>query len=33
LRPGVIEIYVDNGTLAWRATGQPDAGRRLAVTV
>src|SRR5262249_42034900 len=33
LRPGVIEIYVDNGTLAWRATGQSDAGRRLAVTV
>jgi ATP-dependent Clp protease ATP-binding subunit ClpC len=33
LRPGVIEIYVENGTLAWRATGQSDAGRRLAVTV
>jgi ATP-dependent Clp protease ATP-binding subunit ClpC len=33
LRPGVIEIYLEHGKLAWRATGQPDAGRPLAVTV
>ena len=33
LRTGVIEIYLEHGTLAWRATGQSDAGRRLAVTV
>ncbi len=33
LRTGVIEIYLDHGTLAWRATGQGETGRRLAVTV
>ncbi len=33
LRAGVIEIYLEHGTLAWRATGQSDTGRRLAVTV
>ncbi|MCC7008372.1 MAG: ATP-dependent Clp protease ATP-binding subunit [Acidobacteria bacterium] len=33
LRSGVIEIYMDHGTLAWRSAGQTDAGRRLAVTV
>jgi ATP-dependent Clp protease ATP-binding subunit ClpC len=33
LRTGVIEIYLDHGTLAWRSTGQADAGRRLAVIV
>ena len=33
LRMGVIEIYLEHGTLAWRTTGQPDPGRRLAVTV
>jgi ATP-dependent Clp protease ATP-binding subunit ClpC len=33
LRTGVIEIYMDHGTLAWRSAGQTDAGRRLAVTV
>jgi len=33
LRTGVIEIYLDHGTLAWRAAGQEDDGRRLAVTV
>jgi ATP-dependent Clp protease ATP-binding subunit ClpC len=33
LRMGVIEIYLDHGTLAWRAAGQEDDGRRLAVTV
>ncbi len=33
LRTGVIEIYLEHGTLAWRAADQPDAGRRLAVTV
>jgi ATP-dependent Clp protease ATP-binding subunit ClpC len=33
LRTGVIEIYLDHGTLAWRTTGQSDTGRRLAVTV
>ena len=33
LRTGVIEIYMDHGTLAWRAAGQDEAGRRLAVTV
>jgi hypothetical protein len=29
----VIEIYLDHGTLAWRAGGQDEAGRPLAVTV
>jgi ATP-dependent Clp protease ATP-binding subunit ClpC len=33
LRTGVIEIYLDHGTLAWREAGQADTGRRLAVTV
>jgi ATP-dependent Clp protease ATP-binding subunit ClpC len=33
LRTGVVEIYMDHGTLAWRTAGQEDAGRRLAVTV
>jgi ATP-dependent Clp protease ATP-binding subunit ClpC len=33
LRTGVIEIYLDHGTLAWRSMGQADAGRRLAVIV
>jgi ATP-dependent Clp protease ATP-binding subunit ClpC len=33
LRDGVVEIYLDNGTLAWRAAGQPEDGRRLAATV
>jgi len=33
LRSGVIEIYMDHGTLAWRAAGQEEDGRRLAVTV
>ena len=30
---GLIEIYLDHGTLAWRAAGQDEDGRRLAVTV
>jgi ATP-dependent Clp protease ATP-binding subunit ClpC len=33
LRTGGIEIYLDRGTLAWRAAGQEDDGRRLAATV
>jgi ATP-dependent Clp protease ATP-binding subunit ClpC len=33
LRTGLIEIYLENGTLAWRSAGQEDNGRRLAVTV
>jgi len=33
LRANVVEIYLDHGTLAWRAAGQTDAGRKLAVTV
>ncbi len=33
LRAGVIEIYLDHGTLAWRTGGQDEAGRPLAVTV
>ena len=33
LRTGVVEIYMDHGTLAWRTAGQDEAGRRLAVTV
>jgi len=33
LRTGLIEIYLEHGTLAWRSAGQEDAGRRLAVTV
>ncbi|HUF47033.1 MAG TPA: ATP-dependent Clp protease ATP-binding subunit [Vicinamibacterales bacterium] len=32
LRPGAIEIYMDGGSLAWRAAGHED-GRPLAVTV
>ena len=32
-RAGTIEIYLDHGTLAWRAAGQDEAGRRLPVTV
>ncbi|MEO8484101.1 MAG: ATP-dependent Clp protease ATP-binding subunit, partial [Acidobacteriota bacterium] len=33
LRMGVVEIYMDHGTLAWRSSGQDETGRRLAVTV
>ena len=33
LQDGTVEIYLDNGTLAWRAAGQPEDGRRLAATV
>jgi ATP-dependent Clp protease ATP-binding subunit ClpC len=33
LRTGTVEIYIDHGTLAWRAAGQGETGRRLAVTV
>ena len=33
LRTGVVEIYLDHGTLAWRAAGQVEDGRRLAATV
>ncbi len=33
LQTGTVEIYLDHGTLSWRAAGQGDAGRRLAVTV
>jgi ATP-dependent Clp protease ATP-binding subunit ClpC len=33
LKASVVEIYLDHGTLAWRAAGQDEAGRRLAVTV
>jgi len=33
LRTGVVEIYLEHGTLAWRSSGQGEAGRRLAVTV
>jgi ATP-dependent Clp protease ATP-binding subunit ClpC len=33
LRTGPIEIYLDNGTLAWRSAGQEDNGRHLAFTV
>ncbi len=33
LKAGVIEIYVERGTLAWRNVGQADTGRQLAVTV
>jgi ATP-dependent Clp protease ATP-binding subunit ClpC len=33
LRTGTIEVYMDHGTLAWRLVGEPDTGRRLAVTV
>jgi ATP-dependent Clp protease ATP-binding subunit ClpC len=32
LKTGLVEIYLENGTLAWRA-GQGEAGRPLAVTV
>jgi ATP-dependent Clp protease ATP-binding subunit ClpC len=33
LRAGVIEIYLEHGTLAWRVVGQADTGRRLAAIV
>jgi ATP-dependent Clp protease ATP-binding subunit ClpC len=33
LRSGVVEIYLDHGVLAWRAAGQAEDGRRMAVTV
>ena len=33
LRGGDVEIYLDEGALAWRASGQDEAGRRLAATV
>ncbi|ODS57016.1 MAG: ATP-dependent Clp protease ATP-binding subunit ClpC [Acidobacteria bacterium SCN 69-37] len=33
LREGDVEIYLDHGALAWRSSGQDEAGRRLAVTV
>jgi ATP-dependent Clp protease ATP-binding subunit ClpC len=33
LETGVIEIYLDQGNLAWRTAGDDRAGRRLAVTV
>src|SRR5690606_7405772 len=33
LRDGDVEIYLDQGALAWRSSGQDEAGRRLAVTV
>src|SRR5947199_9771322 len=33
LRTGVIELYLDHGTIAWRSAGQDETGRRLAVTV
>ncbi|MEO8069917.1 MAG: hypothetical protein ABI652_00830 [Acidobacteriota bacterium] len=33
LRTGVIEIFMDHGALAWRTSGQDEAGRRLVVTV
>jgi ATP-dependent Clp protease ATP-binding subunit ClpC len=33
LRTGSIEIYMDHGTLSWRAAGADETGRRLAVTV
>src|SRR5207344_846 len=32
LRTGVIELYLDQGVIAWRAAGQGESGRRLAVT-
>ena len=33
LGDGLIEIYLDHGALAWRAAGQAEDGRPLAVTV
>src|SRR5690606_30935186 len=33
LHGGEVEIYLDQGALAWRSSGQDEAGRRLAVTV
>ncbi len=33
LQDGTVEIYLDHGTLSWRAAGQTDDGRRLAATV
>ena len=33
LGTGAIEIYLDHGVLAWRAAGQAEDGRPLAVTV
>ena len=33
LQTGTVEIYLDNGKLAWRTAGQPDDGRHLAAIV
>jgi ATP-dependent Clp protease ATP-binding subunit ClpC len=33
LQDGTVEIYLDHGTLSWRAAGQSEDGRRLAATV
>lgn len=33
LRTGTVQIYMDHGALAWKTSGQDEAGRRLAVTV
>jgi ATP-dependent Clp protease ATP-binding subunit ClpC len=33
LKEGTIEIYLEGGQLAWRAAGQPGAGRLLAMNV
>ncbi len=33
LRTGEVEIYMEHGALAWRSSGQDEAGRRLAATV
>jgi ATP-dependent Clp protease ATP-binding subunit ClpC len=33
LQTGIVEIYMDHGTLSWRPAGQGEDGRRLAVTV
>jgi ATP-dependent Clp protease ATP-binding subunit ClpC len=33
LQSGTVEIYLDNGKLAWRTAGLPDDGRHLAATV
>jgi ATP-dependent Clp protease ATP-binding subunit ClpC len=33
LTSGAIEIYMEHGAIAWKTSGQDEAGRRLAVTV
>jgi hypothetical protein len=33
LRSGEVEVYLEDGALAYRVAGQTDSGRRLAASV